>query len=217
MVADLTLRWIVTVLFVAGAAASVYAVVVGRRTPRIVVGQGLHVVMSVAMVVMAWPQGAGLPTAAPMVFFLLATAWFVAAAVMDPDHWASSVYHAVMMLAMAWMYAVMNGRILPGQADGDSSGGHHHHGPVATDMPAMDHGSVGTMPAMDHGSVGTPPYIEVVNWFAAVGFGLAAVWWLYRYIVRRRSLPMAPADSCLGELGQALMAAGMSIMFVVMI
>lgn len=204
MVADLTLRWIVTVLFIAGAAASVYAVVVGHRTPRIVVGQGLHVVMAAAMVVMAWPQGAGLPTLAPMVFFLLATAWFVAVAVIDPDHWASSIYHAVMMLAMAWMYAVMNGRILPGQAHSESSGGHHHHGAGATDMPAMD-----------HGSAGTPPYIEAVNWFAAVGFGLAAVWWLYRYIVRRRSLPATPADSCLGELGQALMAAGMSIMFAV--
>ena len=57
------------------------------------------------MAVMAWPRGAALPTIPPMIFFLLATAWFVAAAVIEPHHWLGNMYHSAMMLAMspAWM------------------------------------------------------------------------------------------------------------------
>ena len=59
------------------AAECLYALVIGNRRPATVVSQLLHVVMAVAMAVMAWPWGAALPTVAPMVFFLFATGWFV--------------------------------------------------------------------------------------------------------------------------------------------
>ena len=118
MIHDLALRWFVTILFVLAAAECLYALAVGNRRPATVVSQLLHVVMAVAMAVMAWPWGAALPTVAPMVFFLFATGWFVAvtASPLGAGHRIAGGYHALMMLAMAWMYAVMNGRLLPGQA-----------------------------------------------------------------------------------------------------
>ena len=71
----------------------------------------LHIVMSAAMLVMAWPMGARLPTVGPMVFFMLAAAWYVAMVILAdarPGR-VANVYHVFMMSAMAWMYAVMNG------------------------------------------------------------------------------------------------------------
>ena len=65
VISDLALRWFVTVLF-ALAAAECAASSSGDRQWRRVVGQVLHVVMAVAMAVMAWPRGAALPTVAPM-------------------------------------------------------------------------------------------------------------------------------------------------------
>jgi Domain of unknown function (DUF5134) len=210
VVMDLTVRWMVTILFTLGAAGCVSAVVASdRRTPRFVVSQALHVLMATAMVAMAWPSGARLPTVGPMLVFLLAAGWFVAAAVIDPDHWVSGFYHATMMFAMAWMYAVMNGAILPGHANSGAGGG-HHHGAAAATMPDMP-----GMAGMESTAAAAPPYIGALNWFATVGFGVAAVWWLYRHFARRGQRS-GPAAACPGERGQAMMAAGMAIMFAVM-
>lgn len=202
MIADLTLRWVVTLLFVLSAAECVHAVVVGRRTVLLVVGQGLHLVMAVAMAVMAWPCSAALPTVAPMVFFLLATLWFVAAAIIDPDHWAGSFYHAAMMLAMFWMYAVMNGHILPGQNPAASQG--------AATMPGMDMPATGVAGT----SVQAPPYIAGLNWFWTVAFAVAAGWWSYQSFAVRRS---DRSVVVLGAVGQAMMAVGMAVTFAVML
>lgn len=205
MITDLTLRWIVTLAFVLSAAECVYAVAAGRRTRLLVIGQMLHLVMAVAMAVMAWPRGADLPTVAPLLFFLVAWLWFVAAAVIDPGHWVGNLYHAAMMFAMAWMYAVMNGRLLPGQSHTGGGGGHHH----GAAMPGMD------MPVAPD-TVGPPPYLTAMNWFWTVGFALAALCWLYRYLaVARRTA--APRPARLAPLGQALMAAGMAVMFGVLL
>jgi len=54
-------------------------------------GSLLHLIMSVAMVVMAWPWGATLPTIGPLVFFLLATVWFVVLGFTDVGHASSTV------------------------------------------------------------------------------------------------------------------------------
>jgi len=209
VITDLTLRWVVTVLFILSAVECAYAVVVGRRTAMFAIGQVLHLTMAVAMAVMAWPRGAELPTVAPMIFFLLAWMWFVAAAVIDPRHWAGNLYHAAMMFSMAWMYGVMNGQILPGHARSGGSSGHHH----GADMPGMD---MPDMPMDTAGESGPLPYIAAINWLWAVGFAIAAVWWLYRYcaVARRRA---APRYARLGPLGQAMMAAGMAVMFGVML
>ena len=117
MVHDLTLRWVVTVLFGLSAAECAFAIATGHRTWTLTVGRLLHVVMAVSMGVMAWPKGAELPTTEPMIFFLLATAWFAVIALTPPGagHRLVNGYHALMMLAMSWMYAVMNGHVLPGR------------------------------------------------------------------------------------------------------
>lgn len=203
VIADLTLRWVVTLLFLFSAAECAYAIAAGARTPLSVVGQTLHLIMAVAMAVMAWPKGAALPTVAPMIFFLLATAWFVAAAVIEPHHWLGNMYHSAMMLAMAWMYAAMNGRILPGQAAAAGGSGGHH----GMSMPGMDMSGT-EMP--DTGASGTLPYITAVNWFWTVGFAVAALWWSYRFVTRSNGDRWGP-------LAQAMMAAGMAVMFAVML
>ena len=206
MIDDLFLRWIVTALFVLSAAECVYAIATGRRVWIHIVSQVLHVVMAVAMVVMAWPRGMALPTTAPMLVFAAAAVWFVALTLRYPGHRGINAYHAAMMLAMVWMYAVMSGSLLPAPSDGTTPaggpGGHHS-------MPGMP-GMV--MPdAAD--STGTPPFITGVNSLCAVGFAVAMFWWLYRYFGERKAEPSQPSHRFLGTASQAMMAAGMAITF----
>jgi hypothetical protein len=109
MIQDIALRWCVTALFLFSAAVCVRGIVTGRHSARGVVSHGLHAIMAIAMAVMAWPRGAELPTLAPMIFFAGAALWFAAITITAGDHRAANGYHTLMMLAMAWMYAVMGG------------------------------------------------------------------------------------------------------------
>jgi hypothetical protein len=209
MIADLFLRWIVTALFLLSATECVFAVVTGTRVWWQVVGQMLHVAMAVAMVVMAWPAGAALPTAPPMVFFLLAALWFAVITFAQSGHRLVNAYHVLMMLAMAWMYAVMSGALVAQPPEGvdaaPSMGGHHG-------MPGMN------MPDADPAAtLANPPFITGLNWLWAIGFAAAAVWWLYRYFVQRKAEPSQPSHRFLGTAAQAMMAVGMAIMFGVML
>ncbi|WP_458319822.1 DUF5134 domain-containing protein [Mycolicibacterium brisbanense] len=207
MIGDLFLRWIVTALFVVSALECGYAIMTGSRSWTHVVGHLLHFVMAVAMAVMAWPRGAALPTTGPMVFFAAATVWFAAIAVTTAAHRAVAGYHAFMMLAMAWMYAVMNGGLLPGQ----TTSGHHdtHASAMAMDMPGMD---MSTAAEASTGP-GYPGWIDAVDWLCTVVFAAAAVWWLYRYFAARQA---DPTRRHIGAACQAMMAAGMAVMFGVM-
>lgn len=209
MIADLLLRWVVTALFVLSAAEGVFAVATGTRIWTHVVGQLLHVAMAVAMVAMAWPAGAALPTTPPMVFFLLAALWFVVLTFAQSGHRLVNLYHGAMMLAMAWMYAVMSGGLMAQPAAGVDAapavGGHHG-------MPGMN-----MLDADPTATLANPPFITGLNWLWAVGFAAATVWWLYRYFVRRKAEPSQPAHRFLGTAAQAMMAAGMSIMFAAML
>ncbi|BBZ34945.1 DUF5134 domain-containing protein [Mycolicibacterium confluentis] len=192
MIADLSLRWVVTILFSLSALECGYAVAISHRRPAAVVGHSLHLVMAVAMAVMAWPRGAELPTTGPMVFFAAAAAWFLTVVLRSGGSWARLVnaYHAVMMLAMAWMYAVMNGSILPGQA---AQHAHHEHAHTY------------------------PTWIAAINWFWTLGFAVAAVGWTYGYFASRQRTPGRMSFVHFGILCQAMIAAGMAIMFGVML
>lgn len=219
MIQDLTLRWIVTLLFVLSAAECVFAIATGHRRWPSVVSYSLHAIMAVAMAVMAWPGGAGLPTVGPMVFFLLATAWFavLAGSGAAAGHRIVTVYHALMMLAMAWMYAVMNGRLLPGQSPGsaETSSSGHHGGHM--DMPGMDMSGMGTTHDVGSSGGGYPAWIATLNWVCTIGFAVAAAFWLYWYLAARLSRSAHDTVHRLGLLSQAMMAAGMAIMFGVML
>lgn len=211
MIHDLALRWVVTILFVLSAAECLFAVAAGRRMWIPTVGRPLHVVMAAAMAVMAWPKGAELPTTAPMIFFLLATVWFAVIALTVARHRLVNGYHAVMMFAMSWMYAVMNGQVLPGQSNAH---GHSSATPMTMphiDMPGMD------MTGMHPDHAGYPAWIDAVNWFWTVGFAAAALWWIHRYLAERRARPGQSAGYALGVACQAMMAIGTAIMFGVML
>lgn len=209
MIEDLLLRCVVTALFVVTAALFGVASAANRGAVTYVVSGALHIIMAVAMVAMAWPQGAAIPTTPPMLFFLLAAVWYVVVTFAQPGHRLTNAYHAAMMLAMAWMYAVMSGQLVPASADGSSGGGHggHHHG-----GHVMPGGDMAAAP-----SDTTPPFVTGLNWVCTVGFAIAAAVWLYVYFVRRRAEPEAPATQFFGITGQVLMATGMAIMFGVML
>lgn len=222
MIHDLTLRWVVTILFGLSAAECLGALVAGDRRWVGTVSNVLHVVMAVAMAVMAWPKGAELPTTAPMAFFFLAAVWFAVIAVhsVGAGHRLANVYHGLMMLAMAWMYAVMNGEVLPGQSDDLHTAAPVGHG-HGMDMPGMDMPGM-DMPGMDMAGMGestggSPAWITMINWLCTVGFAVAAVWWLSRYFTSRRTAADDVAQGRLGVLCMSMMAAGMAIMFGVML
>lgn len=210
MIDDLALRWIVTVLFAASIAGYVYILAAQHGRWTCTVNHLLHLAMSVAMLVMAWPAGMGLSPVGPMVFFLLAAIWFVLGSSRVssglPDHLITS-YHAAKMTAMAWMYAVMSG-ILPGQSChlSDHAMSHSPEMHIAgTDMSGPEI----CWPACE------PGWVTGVNAIAIVGFAAAALYWLYRYFAERRTQAVYLAD--LGSLCQAFMAAGAAIMFGVML
>ncbi|ETW26456.1 DUF5134 domain-containing protein [Mycobacterium gastri] len=204
MIQHLMLRWVVTGLFALPAVDCGLAIIRKGRPWTSVVGHGLHFVMAVAMAVMAWPWSMQLPTTGPAVFFLLATAWFVTMAVVAaqtavPRVWYG--YHSLMMLATAWMYAIMNGYPLP---IGWST---QHHPQPDTSVPGMDMAGM-KMPAT--GS--SPTWFSAVNWIGIVTFALAAAFFTGRHFIERKH--QAPPSKSLGTLGQAMMAAGMAILFV---
>lgn len=209
MINDSLLRWIVTALFVFGAAECLFAMATAaRQWPRLV-SQSLHLAMAVAMVTMAWPWGMTLPTSGPTKFFLVAAGWFIVGFVITAGHRVVNAYHAVMMLAMAWMYAVMGGSLLPKLANGAVTGG-GHAGHAMPNMPNMN------MPEASAESLQNPPLIAGVNWLFAVGFAVAALVWVYR-LIKYRSEQDAESRHMFGIVCQAMMAVGMSIMFAVMI
>jgi hypothetical protein len=199
MIHDIVLRWIVIGLFALTAVEYGVAVVTKRRPWTSVVNHALHFVMAVAMVLMALPLCAQLPTTGPAVFFLLAGLSFVAMAAVAVQGAARRglyVYHGLMMLSTAWMYAVMNSHLMPARASAKQD----------MSMPGMD------MSAMDMpASSGSPVWFSVVGWIGVVGFAAAAAFWTYRYVVDHRR-KVTPRRS-LGDLGQAMMAAGMAIFF----
>lgn len=212
MIADLALRWVVTMLFALSAAECTYALVRSRGRLTDAVSQVFHLTMAVAMLVMAWPRGAELPTVAPMFFFVAAAVWFVAGILRagTTQSRLDDSYHAAMMLAMAWMYAAMNGNVLARPTETMADGGHDMHA-----MHTTGHHAGGTAMAMEPMSV-QPLWIPAINWLLTIGFVIAAAVWLYRYFAARQQSETSPF-SHFGTLCRAMMAAGMAIMFGVML
>jgi hypothetical protein len=165
--------------------------------------------MVIAMAVMAWPRGADLPATGPLLFFLLAAAWFIALTLGRPGHRRANAYHAGMMLAMAWMYAVMNGGLLRASSDVASAGA--HHGSVS--MPGMNMPVTVAAPV----ATGTPPVLTGLNWFFTIAFAVAGACWLLWLFVRRGTEPFPSSRVQFGIAAQVMMAAGMTIMFAVML
>ena len=113
MIQDLTLRWVVTLMFAFSAGVCISSIAANRHSAANLISHSLHAAMAIAMAVMAWPAGADLPSRPPMIFFAVAAVWFTVTVVRSKEHRGANVYHALMMLAMAWMYAAMGGLHLP--------------------------------------------------------------------------------------------------------
>lgn len=234
MIEDLALRWTVTILFAISAVECAIATYGARRSRIGLVGNSIHVIMAVAMGVMAWPQGADLPSTPPMVFFLLAAGWFLVMVAIVPGarHRLINLYHVAKMSAMAWMYALMNGDLLPG-LNADTApqelGRHRSH------LPGLDHQGL-NLPHPDDGTdiinalpdpaTSYPAAILTVNWICAIGFAVATSYWFYRYLTHRDDLTNGdltngdvsmPGFARLGSLCQAMMAGGMATMFGLMV
>ncbi|OBI72928.1 hypothetical protein A9X01_07005 [Mycobacterium asiaticum] len=215
MIDDLPLRWAVTGLFLLSAVG--FVLVVDRRSWTSVVSYGLHLTMAIAMAVMAWPQGLGLPPTPAEAFFLAAALWFVIMAVLATRMGGMRLlrgYHALKMLAMAWMYAVVHHQPLPSGLGAGHQHHHHHEMPADQPMPDMD-----MTPAMTPDA--TPPddwpgWVDVGNWGWALLFVAAAVVLGYRYAAQRRVARRRRSRrwrTTLGTALQAMMAVGMAIMF----
>ncbi|MEV6900389.1 DUF5134 domain-containing protein [Amycolatopsis sp. NPDC051372] len=172
----------------------------------------MHALMAFAMALMAWTHGDDLPTTVPLLVFLSAAVWFVAGAVRTAEHRRANAYHALMMLAMAWMYAVMTDGLPPAPVEVAGIGG--QHGPP---MPGMRMSGM-HMPIVDTtpDTAGTSPLITGLNWLLTIGSAVAGAWWISELLARRHAKPPASGRAQLAIATQALMAAGMAIMFAAM-
>ena len=198
MIHDIVLRWVVSGLFALTAVEYGVAVITKPRPWTSAVNHALHVVMAVAMVVMAWPWSTRLPTAGPAVFFLLAAVTFAAMAIFairTTSRRGLYFYHGLMMLATAWMYAIMDSHLMPAGSSTQPD----------MSMPGMDMSAM-SMPSTHE----SPTWYSALGWIGAVAFAVAAVFWTYRYFNERQHETLRRS---LGDLGQAMMAAGMAIFF----
>jgi hypothetical protein len=214
LIGDLALRWIVTMLFGVSIATYLYTLVAQRGRWTSTVNHLLHLTMSAAVILMAGRIGLNLPTVGPMVFFLLAGVWFVRVAgrvsAATGDRLANC-YYAVMVAAMAWMYALMNGS-LPGQTGHLPA--HAQSGSLVMGMSGME------MSAQEMSrTVLGPGWITTVNWIATLGFAAVALSWPCHYFAKRRTNPVQHAAQLahLELLYQAFTAAGTALMFGVML
>ena len=202
------LRLVVTALFGLSAVECGRALITKHRPWTLGVNHGLHFVMAAAMVVMTWPWGMGLPMTAPAVFFFLAAGWFAATAAVATRTTTRRLlggYHGLMMLATAWMYALMSGHLLPGGS------GTQAHAEPDTSMPDMAMAGM-DMAGMDMSAASSSPgWLNTVNWLGTIGFATAAVLWTCKHFTHRRNKTTQPRS--LDNLGQATMAAGMTALF----
>ena len=221
MINDLALRWFVTLLYVISAAVSVVAIAGNRHCTANLISNALHAVMAIAMAVMAWPRGAELPPRAPMIFFLAAAVWFAVMTMRDAGHRVANTYHVLMMLAMSWMYAAMDGLPLRPQEDSTSTAmpGMDMAGMTGTDGSAGHAGHAGhaSHSAAMPSSAEPADWIGTLNWLCTIGFAAAAVFWFYRLVTHRVQSSGDESNSSAAILSQFAMAAGMAVMFGVMI
>jgi hypothetical protein len=214
LIGDLALRWIVVTLFGISIAAYVHILVAqhGRWTSTI--NHLLHLTMSAAMILMVWRVGQNLPVVGPLTFCLLAGAWFVRVAIRvsaTSGERLTNGYYAVMVAAMAWMYASMHGS-LPGYSC--PSPGHAESASRVMNMSGMEMSTQGMPP-----SVPGPEWITTVNWIATLGFAVVAVYWPYHYFTNRRANPVPHATQLarVELLHQTTTAAGAALMFAMML
>ncbi|MER5497726.1 DUF5134 domain-containing protein [Streptomyces sp. NPDC002561] len=220
MIAATGLRWILTLLFCALAAHGLWRALTARSRPWTArLAHALHAVMALAMFAMAWTWGMDLPGTPQVVFFSVAAAWFVSAALALPEGPGSrtralvdALPHAVMTGAMAWMVAAMSM---------DATGGGHAH-----DMPGMDMSPPGATATMTLDGT-TDRWSAMLLALVLLALALR---WLAKGFDTGRLAPRTTDGTASGDGGpgsavhaawdlgcHGLMALGMAVMFVVMV
>ncbi|GAA4397458.1 DUF5134 domain-containing protein [Tsukamurella soli] len=169
MISDPFLKWAATVAFLVTAvfwlarAGSRSASVAGRFTGA------LHVVMSLAMLTMVWPNLPGVTATVGMTVFGVAAAVFVALLGTRREHRVENGYHALMMATMVWMYAVMDPSIVGGVHSMSGGGSMDMGGGMTMSMP---------MSTTMH-LPGWAGYLDLAIGLVYLGF--AAAWVAYAY------------------------------------
>lgn len=217
MIQDLTLRWAVTGMFLFSAGVCIAAIIRNRHSRTNLISHSLHAIMAIAMAVMAWPRGAELPSRLPMIFFFSAALWFAVVTARAAGHRVANGYHALMMLAMAWMYAAMGGLPLQRRSSEMAGMDMADMGAMAGSSGHAGHGGHGGHSAGMTKTAGPVDWIDAMNWVCTLGFAAATVYWLYRFVTARVQPSHVRDSSSVGILCQLAMAAGMAIMFGVML
>jgi hypothetical protein len=137
-------QWILTALFAALGAHSLWRLVTSRQAFA-VTGYLCHLGMNLVMVAMVWPWWARLPAVPQLAFFVLAAVFFAAAAgwhqadalsggrtaggprVCHHESPGTQAVHAVMMLAMVWSVVVMHPGLTASRTLAPGAGTGHAH------------------------------------------------------------------------------------------
>ncbi len=197
MITDPFLKWAVTVAF--AVTAAFWAARAGDRSAAIPgrITAILHVVMSLAMLLMLWPGLPAVPTVAGMVVFAAAAVLFLGLLAARREHRVENGYHALMMATMVWMYAVMDPSLVGTTHTCSGSG-------------TMDMGG-GTTMVMSTTMTMRPSswagHLDLV--VGLVYIAMAAAWIAYTY---RRTPGADHTPDRLGAM-QAVMAAATAVMF----
>ncbi|NGO73965.1 DUF5134 domain-containing protein [Streptomyces sp. SB3404] len=219
MIAAMGLRWILTLVFAALAGYAAWRAVRSPRWPARV-SHALHAAMAVAMAVMVWPWGMQLAVGPQTALFTAAALWFPVAASACGDRAGRarealrSLPHAAAMAAMAWMVYAMDAAMSGGahgsggSGSGGAGGGEHagHHGGSESGLATMSL---------------TGPDARTAAGVLAAFFLACALWWLARGFDEARTAGPAPgaatARRAYDLLCHGVMAAGMAVMYVLMI
>ena len=170
------LSWIFTIVFLATGLYSVvrYALLTsgverdGDRTVEL-----SHLLMSIAMIAMAWAWTGGPGTASgilQLVVFGLFAVFFLAQAVAGGHDTTVSADHVLMNGAMVWMVAARPALTGMSATAGGEGGGHAGHGSGSGDMAGM----AGMEP------MAPPTWVTLVTWAFVVLLVLSALFWVFR-------------------------------------
>ncbi|TCP42629.1 uncharacterized protein DUF5134 [Tamaricihabitans halophyticus] len=211
------LRWLLTLVFAATTLWYARVLVLPAARLAVRVDAAWHMLMSIAMVAMAWPWGMSLPTVPQTVLFGVASVWFIGRIAFHRggDHAgtlaasrSAGVHHAAMMAAMAWMVASMPS-LMSGHGS-DSGGGQHHHalaGGAAIPVAEASQAAAPTALVVANVVLGAVCIIACLPWLAQafdLGRGLTGS--------RSPGLGRVVVDRCC----HAAMTFGMGVMFLAM-
>lgn len=207
---------IVAVFVITGGVFGV-RLILGRTLPERVL-DGSHLLMAVLMILMPSGLSMRVPALLQLIVFSGLALWYVYLALFRPTvvegtsggHHAGRprlAYHAVMMLAMAWM-AVMMAPLPSSAASGSASMAGMPGMAGMPDMPGMHTGA-------GQGGTGSHPWADPWMILIGMGFGIAAVWYLGRFLACLRGPATGVTGRLIRHLTDVLMAFGMALTFLV--